>query len=145
MPLFDPLVNPRLLWPVHARWPKRRARALVRLFRECFPELVYEIDLEIPIANAQAMLDGDRRVVRLYGGLVRHRRLTSAGLAVALAHETGHHLGGPPLHRVFYWLSSEDRATEWAMTLGLQRVFGRRRAEAIGEKGTINLQSLQKR
>lgn len=144
MPLFDPPVNPRLLWPRHAPWPKRRARTMVKLFRECFPELIYEIDFDIQIANGQAMLDDDRRVVRIYGGLVRHRRLTSAGLAVALAHETGHHLGGPPLHRVFYWLSSEDRATEWAMTHGLQRVFGRPRAEAIWKKGTINLQSIRK-
>jgi Zn-dependent protease with chaperone function len=129
---------------MHSAWPKRRARILVRRFRECFPELIYEIDLEIRIVNAQATLDGDRRVVRVYGGLVRHRKLNSAGLAVALAHETGHHLGGPPLHRVFRWLSSEERATEWAMTRGLRTVFGRDRADAIAKKGTMNLQLVRR-
>jgi hypothetical protein len=125
---------------MHSAWPKRRAQVLVKRFRECFPELIYEIDLEIRIVNAQATLDGDRRVVRVYGGLVRHRKLTSAGLAVALAHETGHHLGGAPFHGAFRWLSSEERATEWAMTRGLRKAFGRDRADTIAKKGTMNLQ-----
>ncbi|MFI4998964.1 MAG: hypothetical protein ACHQK9_03710, partial [Reyranellales bacterium] len=143
MPLFDPPVSPRLLWPVDAPWPKRRARALLKRFQGCFPELVYDMDLTIGIANAQATLDGNRLLVRLYGGLVRHRNLTSAGLAVVLAHETGHHLGGPPRHHVFRWLSSEERATEWAMTEGLQSVFGERHAETIGKRGTKNLQLIR--
>jgi hypothetical protein len=77
----------------------------------------------------------------LYGGLIRHRRIGFAGLAVALAHETGHHLGGLP-HLAFYkWLSSEERATEWAMTIGLKVVFGEQ-AESIGDRGWRELRSI---
>ena len=98
------------------------------------------MDIHVKLANAQAFLDGGRKRVRLYGGLVRHRKIGSAGLAVALAHETGHHLAGPPYLQFYHWLSSEERATEWAMTVGLQKVFGKKVATRIGKRGLIELQ-----
>jgi hypothetical protein len=143
MPLFDELVNPRLLWPIDAPWPKRRARALIKRFRACFPKITYDIELEICIANAQAVVDGHRQRVRLYGGLVRHRKLRSSGLAVVLAHESGHHLGGAPFHETYRWLSSEERATAWALTEGLPSVFGQRRADVIAKTGMRNLQLIR--
>jgi hypothetical protein len=141
MPLFDDPVPSRLLWPLDAPWPKRRARALLRRFQAEFPDLVYDMDLRVELANAQAFLLKGKRRVRLYGGLVRHRGLGWTGLAVALAHETGHHLGGPPFHRAYRWLSSEERATEWAMTVGLTTVFGAR-APGIGRRGAEALKAI---
>ena len=142
MPLFDRAVTPRLLWPLNAPWPKKRARNLIKRFQECFPELSYDMDLEVKLANAQAFIREGRKHVRLYGGLVRHRRIGFAGLALVLAHETGHHLGGPPYLPFYRWLSSEERATEWAVTVGLQRVFGDKRAVKLQQAGLSELISL---
>ncbi len=100
------------------------------------------MDLAVELANAQAFLDDGGKRVRLYGGLVRHRKVGSAGLAVALAHETGHHLGGAPYLQYCRWLSSEARATEWGMTVGLQKVFGRRLSAPLAKRGVDQLRSI---
>lgn len=100
------------------------------------------MDLGVNLANAQAFLDAGKKRVRLYGGLVRHRKIGSAGLALALSHETGHYLGGAPYLEYYHWLSSEERATEWAVTVGLPSVFGSRRAPRIGREGFSQLRTL---
>jgi hypothetical protein len=142
MPLFDTSVPRRLLWPIDAPWPRRRARALLNKFQLCFPMIIYDMDLAVELANAQAFLDDKGKRVRLYGGLVRHRKIGSAGLAVALAHETGHHLGGRPYLQYYRWLSSEERATEWAMTIGLQKVFTHRFCATIAKRGVNQLKAI---
>ena len=58
-----------------------------------------------------------------------------------LAHETGQHLGGAPFHPFYKWLSSEERATEWAMTVGLVAVFSAQGRE-IGDRGSRELRSI---
>ena len=142
MTLFDAPTDPALLWPLNAAWPKRRARGLLKRFQACFPELLYDMDLGVDLANAQAFLDGNQKRVRLYGGLVRHRKIGSAGLAFTLAHESGHHLGGPPFLQYYRWLSSEERSTQWAVTVGLQKVFGSVAAQRVGENGTEQLRAI---
>ncbi len=142
MPLFDAPVPRRLLWPIDAPWPRRRAQCLLRRFQARFPQVTYDLDLGVELANAQAFLEGRRKRVRLFGGLVRHRKIGSAGLSVVLAHETGHHLGGPPFLSYYRWLSSEERATDWAMTVGLQKVFGKRDALRIGRQGIDQLDAI---
>jgi len=139
MPLFDTPVSPHLLWPSDAPAPRRRAVRLLARFAECFPDVKYDMDLGVELANAQAFIDSDGKHVRLYGGLVLHRKVGTAGLAVALAHETGHHLGGPPFLKSFRWLSSEERATEWAATVGLQKVFGAGRGAGVMRSGLREL------
>ena len=135
MPLFDEAVDHRLLWPLDAVWPRRRARHVLAQYQARWPELAYDMDLAVDLANAQAFLEAGRRRVRLYGGLARHRRIGSAGLSVALAHETGHHLGGPPFHAAYRWLSSEDQADHWAKTIGLPVLFGAPAAAKIWARG----------
>lgn len=142
MPLFDAPVPRRLLWPIDAPWPKRRARNLLKKFQSCFPQIAYDMKLDVELANAQAFLDGGVKRVRLYGGLVRHRKIGSAGLAIALAHETGHHLGGAPYLQYYRWLSSEERATAWAMDIGLTSVFGTRPAVRFREDGLQQLRTI---
>ena len=115
---------------------------MLERFQACFPELLYDIEIGVDLANAQAFLDGSQKRVRLYGGLVRHRKIGSAGLAVALAHETGHHLGGAPFLQYYRWLSSEERSTQWAVTVGLQKVFGSVAAQKVGENGTKQLRAI---
>ncbi|OFX00753.1 MAG: hypothetical protein A3D94_17515 [Alphaproteobacteria bacterium RIFCSPHIGHO2_12_FULL_66_14] len=100
------------------------------------------MDLGVELANAQAFLHLGARHVRLYGGLVRHRKIGSAGLAVALAHETGHHLGGSPRLPFYKWLSSETRADAWAMTVGLNQIFGHDPADRIWKRGRAELDAI---
>lgn len=100
------------------------------------------MDLGVLLANAQAFRAGKVRHVRLYGGLVRHRRIGSAALAFVLAHETGHHLGGSPYLPYMPWLSSEERASEWALLHGLPKVFGISHAEVIAKRGEAQLRAI---
>jgi hypothetical protein len=100
------------------------------------------MDLEVKLVNAQAFLDGNKKRVRLYGGLVRHRQIGVDGLAVALAHETGHHLAGAPYLPFHRWLSDEQRATEWALTTGLKRVFDAEHASRVAKRGMYQLHAL---
>jgi hypothetical protein len=139
MPLFDEPVDRHLLWPLKSAWPRRRARNILKQFQTRWPELIYDMDLAVELANAQAFLDQGVRRIRLYGGLVRHRRIGAAGLAVTLAHETGHHLGGPPSLAFYKWLSSEERADEWARTVGLVAVFGGDASDRIWSRGRREL------
>lgn len=136
---MDDPVPRHLLWPLKAPWPRRRARAVVKQFARCFPEIEYDIDSAVRLANAQAFLEQGRKRVRLFGGLVRHRRIGTAGLAVALAHETGHHLAGPPYLVPYRWLSSEETATAWAEQVGLGAVFGTELAANIWARGSRQL------
>src|SRR5690348_5217541 len=81
------------------------ASALLDRFRMAFPEVTYDLLSDSPTINSQAWRLGTIRYVRVYGGLIRHPRMTRSGLALMLAHETGHHLGGPPLDPAMPWIS----------------------------------------
>lgn len=126
----------RSVFDVRAR---RRAELLVARFAITFSTLTYDIYWETDRCNAQAFLGHGTRHVRLYGGLARHKLVSVAGLSIALAHETGHHLGGPPFHRQYPWLSSEERADTWATSEGLALVFGRQRAAVYAVRGRQEL------
>jgi hypothetical protein len=90
------------------------------------------------VANAQALRSGEKRTVLIYGGLVRHRHVGTAGLSVALAHETGHHLGGEPRMTFLRWLSDEDTADRWARNVGLPAIYADR-ASWVWERGRREL------
>lgn len=107
----------------------RRVEAVLQRFRNTFPEIDYDVLWTSRTCNAQAFLAGAKRRVRLYGGLARHKEVSVAAIAWVIAHETGHHLGGPPLHPQFPWISSEERADAWAVSVGLPKAFGRRLAQ----------------
>ncbi len=93
-------------------------------FTRAFPEIVYELLWESATINAQAWRLGSVRYVRVYGGLVRNPNLTKPGLAVVLAHETGHHLGGPPSDPDMPWISWQGQADYWAARTAMPKVFG---------------------
>jgi hypothetical protein len=109
-------------------------------FSAAFPTVHYDIYWATDTCNAQAFVIAQNRFVRLYGGLIRHRFVGIAGLAFALGHETGHHLGGAPFHPQLFWLSSEQRADEWAIEVGLPAVFGARTARCYSRNGRVQLE-----
>jgi hypothetical protein len=138
MPVLDISVPNHLLWPEDASWPRRRIAKLIRRFGTCFPNIAYEIKAGLAVANAQALRSEGKNLVLVYGGLLRHRLVGSAGLSVALAHETGHHLGGEPRMKFLRWLSSEERADEWARDVGLPALYAAR-APAVWRRGRREL------
>ncbi len=145
MPIFDDIIAKEAVWPVEAPWPLRRASLLLERFRACFPTISYDIYWETRLMNAQAYIGEKGRSVRLYGGLGRHREVGVEGIAFALAHETGHHLGGPPHHEFYTTISSEERANEWAEETGLPVVFGDEVARRYVRRGLAQLAAVWKK
>ncbi len=145
MPIFDDIAGKEAVWPVEAAWPVRRAHALIVRFRARFPTIHYEIYWETRLMNAQAYIGEKGRSVRLYGGLGRHREVGVEGIAFALAHETGHHLGGPPHHPAYTMISSEERANQWAEETGLPLVFGEVVARRFVRRGLAQLGAVWKK
>jgi len=121
-----------LNWPVEEVLPSRRVqqqrrRVVVDLLDKFgleFPEISYELLWESGTINSQAWRLGSARYVRVYGGLVRHPKITLPGLALMLTHETGHHLGGPPYDPDMPWISWQGQADYWAASVGMKKVFG---------------------
>jgi hypothetical protein len=97
---------------------------IVAQFAAAFADIAIDIAWQSDSLNAQAYRLGPTAAhVRIYGGLARHRDIGPEGLALAIAHEIGHHKGGPPAMRHYHWLSTDRRADEWARTVGLPAVF----------------------
>jgi hypothetical protein len=142
LPIFDDLVPHRDVWPLRAHWPLRRAQALLLRFQTEFPCLHYELFWDTRLLNAQAYIGPKGRCVRLFGGLARHKQLGVEGLAFAIAHETGHHLGGQPRHPLYLSLSSEERANEWAIDVGLPTVFNKPISLRYRSNGLAQLRSV---
>lgn len=145
MPIFDDIISPKLVWPVDAHWPLRRAKGLIERFRACFPDIYFDMYWETRLMNAQAYIGEKGRSVRLYGGLGRHREVGVEGIAFALAHEVGHHLGGEPHHEFYTTISSEKRANEWAEETGLPVVFGKAVARRWIGRGVAQLAGVWKK
>jgi hypothetical protein len=103
---------------------KRFAGELINLFSRAFPEITYEMRWETTTLNAQAWRLGSKRFVRVYGGLIRHALVTKAGLALAIAHETGHHLAGPPYDPALPWITWQGQADYWAARTAMPMLFG---------------------
>jgi hypothetical protein len=120
---------------------RRLVLKLIDRFSEAFPEICYELIWSSLSTNAQAWGLGHQRYVRIYGGLARQKDLTRSGLALLLAHETGHHLGGPLYDPAIPWLSSQGQADYWAAAVGMPRVF-RARALIMTIQGAAELRRL---
>jgi hypothetical protein len=123
-------------WPIEQetlskRAQQRRKAIAVRLidqFAGTFSEIEYDLFWDSSIINAQAWRLGSRQRVTIYGGLVRHPAITASGVALMLAHETGHHLGGPPLDPDLRWPTWQGQADYWAASQGMPKVFGQEAA-----------------
>jgi hypothetical protein len=121
-----------LVWPAEeillSQGVEQRRRhvvlSLIDKFSRAFPEVAYELIWESSTINAQACRLGLARYVRMYGGLVRHPVMTKFGLALTLAHETGHHLGGLPHDPAVPWMTWQGQADYWAAHTAMPLIFG---------------------
>jgi hypothetical protein len=126
MSFLNPLIEQNLLSQRSLQRRKNLAHRLLDQFGQAFPEITYELLWESPTVNAQAWRLGSARYVRVYGGLLRHPAITKYGLALMLAHETGHHLGGPPYDPAMPWLTWQGQADYWAARTAMPRIWGSR-------------------
>src|SRR5260370_30240836 len=126
------------LRPLDDEATREAVSRLVQRFADAFPEIAFDITWQSDSFNAQAYRVGERCRVVLYGGLARHRELGLEALALATAHEIGHHKGGPPFHRFYHWMSTDRRDDEWAAEVGMQKIYGTR-ADQMTKLGATQL------
>lgn len=116
--------------------------SLLERFSSAFPAIDFCVIWESNYLNAQAIIADHRRGVVVHGGLARHAALSECGLALAIAHEVGHHLGGQPFDRDFPWLSAEGQADYWATRVGMKRAFDKDDALSRSLQGARELVDL---
>jgi hypothetical protein len=116
---------------------------LLDRFTDVFPDIEYEVLWDSPTINAQAWRLGSDRYVRVYGGLARHPALSKFGLSLALAHETGHHLGGAPYDSALPHISNQTQADYWAARFAMPRIWGSH-ARGATLRGATELLKLQR-
>ncbi len=71
--------------------------------------------------NAYAERDMNAWIITIYGGMARHKKLTTDGLKLILCHELGHHLGGAPKKGTNRWSSAEGQADYFATSKCLRK------------------------
>ena len=138
-------------WPVESEQAARKAdvrrrrlaEGLITRFALLFPQIAYTLNWDSQLINAQAWRLGEQRNVYLYGGLVRHPAITRAGLALTLAHETGHHLGGEPYDPVMTWMTNERQSDHWAAVSCMPSLFGSR-ASSLTLRGAHEIATVQR-
>jgi len=87
-------------------------------FRKAFPGLIFELQLDFTIVNAQALTLKNKRIVNIYGGLALHPRLGAQSLTFILLHEVGHHLAEGCRSGRDPSLACECASDYWAVTVG---------------------------
>lgn len=130
--MFDPPLNiPRRMLRKRGdeSW-QRKVAAILKRFQRAFPEIAYDIAWDVDAFNGTAWREISQQHVRLYGGLLRHRSIRLEAIALILAHETGHHYGGPPRDNVYTWMTTERQADFWAAHVGVKAAWADDREEA---------------
>jgi hypothetical protein len=122
---------------------KRLALELLDRFGRTFAGINYQLLWESSTINSQAWRLGSELYVTVYGGLIRHPKITTAGLGLIVAHETGHHLGGLPFDPDLPWLTWQGQADYWAAAIGMNKVFGPR-ARVMTLRGARQIFELHK-
>jgi hypothetical protein len=73
--------------------------------------------------NAYAEQSEKKVMITIYGGLARHKAITTDGLVATLCHELGHHFGGFPKKSTNKWSSAEGQADYYATMKCLRRFW----------------------
>jgi len=101
---------------------KMLALLLINRFSIVFANIEYDLLWDATIINAQAWRSANQKRVTVYGGLARYPSVTASGLALILAHETGHHLGGRPLDPDLRWPTGEGQVDDGVGGDGMPKV-----------------------
>jgi hypothetical protein len=88
---------------------------LLKAFSRQFPTISYQLVPSPALLNAQALVVGGQRIVKLYGGLAFNPLLDMNAIAFALLHETGHHLAVGSRLPWNPFLACECQADQWAL------------------------------
>lgn len=94
---------------------------LLEQHRVRYPSIVYQLDWADNTVNAFAWVQNGVRYVAIKGGLVRHLSLELEGIALVIAHETGHHYGGDP--KFPSGLSCEGQADYYGVMVVMRNVW----------------------
>ena len=124
---------------------QRKVAAIMKRFQRTFPKITYDIEWEVNVLNGTVWREISQPHVRLYGGLLRHRAIGLEGIALLFAHETGHHIGGPPRDKTYTWMTNERQADFWAAHVGIKLVWADDREEAkrkivLGARQLLNFE-----
>jgi hypothetical protein len=111
-------------------------------FRRAFPNLIFEVDDSSSTVNAQAIMRGGTRLVRIYGGLAYHAHIGGDGLVFALLHETGHHLCSGGRLASSSELGCECAADRWALTKGRSRLKQQTGRTFVTERAISSLEMI---
>ncbi|MES3030928.1 MAG: hypothetical protein V4697_00785 [Patescibacteria group bacterium] len=113
-----------LLEPLDNSVPYEVAEYLVSNYKRSYSDVIYHVDWNDDTVNAYAWREGSTRHVALKGGLLRHRYVQVEGAGLVLAHEIGHHFGGPPQYPgENSWASCEGQADYWGAMVAQRRVW----------------------
>lgn len=76
--------------------------------------------------NAYANRSGNNWMITMFGGLARHEAVTADAFALVACHELGHHLGGLPKKKIFFftlWAANEGQSDYWGVMKCLRKYF----------------------
>lgn len=75
--------------------------------------------------NAMATRQGNKYILKMFGGLARHQAVTQDGFTVVACHEMGHHIGGAPkMSRLGgTWASNEGQSDYFGTLKCMRRLF----------------------
>jgi hypothetical protein len=83
--------------PVSSTAGQDMAYYLMKLFRGFYPDIHFDLQWDEMLPNAYSFEQFGVKFVILAGGLVRTTGISYDSIALVLAHEVGHLIGGPPL------------------------------------------------
>lgn len=130
------------LSPLDNTLPYEMALYLADHFNVYYPNVIFHVEWADPRVNAFAWTQGSQRHVSILGGLLRNNAIKLEGASLVLAHELGHHFGGPPRYTDNQWSSCEGQADYWGALVGMRKVwFGQYAVENI-DKGAVQLYNL---
>lgn len=110
------------LLPKDSSIVQERVQEIEALFAKYYPDVTYHVEWDDDTVNAYAWqeYDGEKHVAIL-GGLARHSAMKSEGIALVVAHETGHHHGGGPTYS--NGMSCEGQSDYWAAKVAMRQAY----------------------
>jgi hypothetical protein len=133
-----------MLAPLDNTLPYEMALYLADHFKVYYPSVKFNVDWTDARVNAFAFIQGGVKNVTICGGLLRHHYIKLEGASLVLAHELGHHFGGPPIYtgQGLTRASCEGQSDYWGALVAMRRVwFGQYAVESI-DKGATQLYNL---